>query len=76
MDLRRAYWLEYSTIGWNTAEAVNALTFGLRAGSPALTAFGIDSVIGVFAVNRGSRSLDPGAPGTPLNGPEVATVHP
>jgi divalent metal cation (Fe/Co/Zn/Cd) transporter len=48
-DLRRAYWLEYVTIGWNTAEATLALTFGLMAGSLALTAFGIDSVIEVFS---------------------------
>jgi divalent metal cation (Fe/Co/Zn/Cd) transporter len=48
-DLRRAFWLEYATIGWNTAEAAVALTFGILAGSLALTAFGIDSVIEVFA---------------------------
>src|SRR5947209_5117677 len=48
-DVRRAYRLEYMTIGWNAAEAVLALTFGLLAGSLALTAFGIDSVIEVFS---------------------------
>jgi divalent metal cation (Fe/Co/Zn/Cd) transporter len=48
-DLRRAFWLEYLTIGWNVAEAAIALTFGIIAGSLALTAFGIDSVIEVFA---------------------------
>jgi divalent metal cation (Fe/Co/Zn/Cd) transporter len=48
-DLRRAYWLEYATIGWNAAEAVVALIFGVLAGSLALTAFGIDSVIEVFS---------------------------
>src|SRR5437867_1378218 len=48
-DLRRAYRLEYLTIGWNVAEAVIALTFGILAGSLALTAFGIDSVIEVFS---------------------------
>lgn len=48
-DLRRAYLLEYATIGWNAAEAVIALTFGVMAGSLALTAFGIDSVIEVFS---------------------------
>jgi divalent metal cation (Fe/Co/Zn/Cd) transporter len=47
--LRRAYQLEYATIGWNTAEAIVALIFGLRAGSIALTAFGFDSVIEVFS---------------------------
>jgi len=48
-DLRRAYRLEYITIGWNAAEAVIALTFGFLAGSIALTAFGFDSVIEVFS---------------------------
>ncbi len=48
-DLRRAFWLEYATIGWNLIEAAVALTFGFLAGSLALTAFGIDSVIEVFA---------------------------
>ena len=48
-DLRHAYRLEYLTIGWNAAEAVIALTFGILAGSLALTAFGIDSVIEVFS---------------------------
>jgi divalent metal cation (Fe/Co/Zn/Cd) transporter len=64
-DLRRAYWLEYLTIGWNVAEAVIALTFGIIAGSLALTAFGIDSVIEVFSAGvvlselRGHGSHDP-----------------
>ncbi|HEV8419897.1 MAG TPA: cation transporter [Actinomycetota bacterium] len=48
-DLRRAFWLEYATIAWNAVEAAIALTFGFLAGSLALTAFGIDSVIEVFA---------------------------
>jgi divalent metal cation (Fe/Co/Zn/Cd) transporter len=48
-DLRRAYLLEYLTIGWNVAEAAIALTFGVLAGSLALTAFGFDSVIEVFS---------------------------
>jgi divalent metal cation (Fe/Co/Zn/Cd) transporter len=48
-DLRRAFRLEYATIAWNAAEAAIALTFGILAGSLALTAFGIDSVIEVFA---------------------------
>jgi divalent metal cation (Fe/Co/Zn/Cd) transporter len=48
-QLRRAYVLEFGTIGWNTAEAIIALTFGIRSGSLALTAFGLDSVIEVFS---------------------------
>jgi cation diffusion facilitator family transporter len=47
--MRLAFALEYATIAWNTAEAAIALTFGFLAGSLALTAFGIDSVIEVFA---------------------------
>jgi divalent metal cation (Fe/Co/Zn/Cd) transporter len=46
---QRAYVLEYLTIGWNSLEAVAALVAGTLAGSVALTAFGIDSVIEVFA---------------------------
>jgi divalent metal cation (Fe/Co/Zn/Cd) transporter len=48
-DLRRAYRLEYATIAWNGIEAVVALVFGILAGSLALTAFGLDSVIEVFS---------------------------
>jgi divalent metal cation (Fe/Co/Zn/Cd) transporter len=47
--LRRAYVLEYATIGWNSLEAVVALVAGITVGSVALTAFGIDSIIEVFA---------------------------
>lgn len=48
-DLRRAHRLEYATIAWNSIEAAVALIFGIRAGSLALTAFGLDSVIEVFS---------------------------
>jgi len=48
-ELRRAFRLEYVTIGWNSVEAVVALTAGILALSVALTAFGWDSVIEVFA---------------------------
>jgi divalent metal cation (Fe/Co/Zn/Cd) transporter len=47
--MRLAVRLEYATIAWNTVEAVLALLFGIAAGSLALTAFGIDSVIEVFS---------------------------
>lgn len=47
--LARAVWLEHITIGWNSVEAAVALTAGIIAGSVALTAFGIDSMIEVFA---------------------------
>jgi len=48
-DLRRAFRLEYLTIGWNLLEGIVALTAGILALSVALTAFGLDSVIEVFA---------------------------
>jgi divalent metal cation (Fe/Co/Zn/Cd) transporter len=47
--LGRAYQLEYATIVWNIVEATVALVFGILAGSIALTAFGLDSVIEVFS---------------------------
>ena len=37
--------LEYLTIGWNTFEALVALSSGVVAGSVALTGFGLDSAI-------------------------------
>lgn len=42
---RRGRNLEYLTIGWNSLEAVVAITAGLLAGSIALVGFGVDSVI-------------------------------
>lgn len=47
--VRRGLWLNYLTIGYNTIEAVVALTAGLVAGSVALIGFGVDSVIEVSA---------------------------
>lgn len=46
---RRARWLAYSTIGWNTVECVVAVTAGFAAGSIALVGFGLDSLVEVFA---------------------------
>ncbi len=43
--LRRGRMLEYFTIGWNSLEAVVAISFGIIAGSVALLGFGVDSVI-------------------------------
>ena len=42
---RQAIRLEYFTIGWNSLEAVVAITAGVLAGSIALVGFGLDSVI-------------------------------
>jgi len=48
-DLERLYKrglrLEYSNVGYNVAEAVASIAFGLQAGSVALVAFGLDSVV-------------------------------
>lgn len=43
--IRDAFRLEWFTIGWMTVEAVVAIAAGITAGSLALLAFGIDSVI-------------------------------
>ncbi len=37
--------LEYVTVGWNTVEAVIAITAGAAAGSVSLIGFGLDSII-------------------------------
>jgi len=46
---RRARLLVWATIGWNTVEAVVALTAGSIAGSAALFSFGLDSTVEVSA---------------------------
>ena len=43
--IKRGKSLEYFTIGWNSLEAVVAISFGSIAGSVALFGFGVDSVI-------------------------------
>lgn len=47
--LRRALRLEWSTNAWNVMEVVVTVTLGVIAGSLALVAFGLDSLIEVFA---------------------------
>jgi divalent metal cation (Fe/Co/Zn/Cd) transporter len=47
--LRRGLHLETLTILWNIAEAASAIVFGWLAGSVALVAFGLDSVIEVVS---------------------------
>jgi divalent metal cation (Fe/Co/Zn/Cd) transporter len=42
---RRAIYLEYFTIVYNTAEAIASIFFGYLAGSIALVGFGLDSVV-------------------------------
>jgi divalent metal cation (Fe/Co/Zn/Cd) transporter len=46
---RRGVRLEALTIGWNSVEAIVAVTGGLVASSVALVSFGLDSVIEVGA---------------------------
>ncbi|MDH3730061.1 MAG: cation transporter [Acidimicrobiia bacterium] len=46
---RRGLRLEYATIAWNVAEAFITIALGIAAGSIALIAFGLDSIIEVFA---------------------------
>jgi divalent metal cation (Fe/Co/Zn/Cd) transporter len=46
---RRGFWLEYASMAWMTAEAAVAITAGIAASSVALTGFGLDSVIELFA---------------------------
>jgi divalent metal cation (Fe/Co/Zn/Cd) transporter len=43
--IRRAFRLEYTTVGWMLVEAAVAIWAGLHAASVSLLAFGIDSVI-------------------------------
>ena len=47
--VRQGILLSYTTIGYNSVEAIGSLIAGLLAGSVALVGFGIDSVIEVIA---------------------------
>lgn len=47
--VRRGILLSYTTIGYNSLEAIGSLIAGLLSGSVALVGFGIDSVIEVIA---------------------------
>lgn len=46
---RRALRLEWATNGWNTMEVFVTIGLGVAAGSLALIAFGLDSLVEVFA---------------------------
>src|SRR5262249_13493187 len=48
-SVQRAVRLEFFTIGWNAVEFVLSVTLGFVAGSLALGAFGLDSLIEIFA---------------------------
>lgn len=62
---QRGVRLEWATNGWNLMEVVVTITLGLQAGSLALVAFGLDSVVEIFASTVVIRHLgddrrDPG----------------
>ena len=62
---RRGVRLEWATNGWNAMEVLVTITLGLQAGSLALIAFGLDSVVEIFASTVVIRNLrddrhDPG----------------
>jgi divalent metal cation (Fe/Co/Zn/Cd) transporter len=56
-ETERAVRLERLTIGWNAIEAIVALVAGIVAASIALKAFGLDSLIEVFAATVALREL-------------------
>jgi divalent metal cation (Fe/Co/Zn/Cd) transporter len=47
--LQRGLWLEYVTLGWNVVGTAVVLVAAVQAGSAALTGFGLDSLIEIFA---------------------------
>ena len=62
---RRGIRLEWTTNGWNLLEVFISITLGIQAQSLALIAFGLDSVVEVFAStivirNLSDQSRDPG----------------
>jgi divalent metal cation (Fe/Co/Zn/Cd) transporter len=62
---RRGIRLEWATNGWNAMEVVVTITLGVQARSLALIAFGLDSVVEIFASTVVIRNLhddrrDPG----------------
>jgi divalent metal cation (Fe/Co/Zn/Cd) transporter len=62
---RRGLRLEWATNAWNAMEVFVTIALGVRAGSLALVAFGLDSVIEIFASTVVIRNLrdersDPG----------------
>lgn len=47
--VRRGLWLEYATLGWNVVGCVIVIAAAFAARSVALSGFGLDSVIEIFA---------------------------
>ena len=48
-SVRAAVRLEHATIAWNTVEVFVTIGLGIAAGSLALIAFGLDSIVEIFA---------------------------
>lgn len=62
---RRGLRLEWATNGWNAMEVFVTISLGVQAGSLALIAFGLDSIVEIFASTVVIRNLrddrhDPG----------------
>jgi divalent metal cation (Fe/Co/Zn/Cd) transporter len=62
---RRGVQLEWATNGWNVMEVFVTVTLGIQARSLALVAFGLDSVVEIFASsvviwNLNDERIDPG----------------
>ncbi len=57
---QRGLRLEWATNGWNAMEVVVTISLGLKAGSLALIAFGLDSVVEIFASMVVIRNLHDG----------------
>ncbi len=53
----RGVHLEWATNGWNAMEVVVTIALGIQAGSLALIAFGLDSVVEIFASTVVIRNL-------------------
>jgi hypothetical protein len=60
--------LEYLTIGWNVVEFVAATTLGVVAGSIGLLAFGLDTLVELFASIAVARAM-------PANVPNPGCMH-
>jgi hypothetical protein len=47
--VRRGFWLDYATLGWNVIGTPVMLAAAVKAGSAALVGVGLDSAIEIFA---------------------------
>ncbi len=63
--VERAMRLEYLTVGWNTFEVFVTIALGVASGSLALVAFGLDSLVEIFASGAVLWQLHRGGVATP-----------